>query len=160
MLFSDFICFPLPHTSTYMLTQTPRCRSSVCCTSLAVSSFGLKKCWRTAVALKCLYQALRAVKDTQCHLPVDAPEKFDSEIFWSWLVPLYMLGQCPSPCTLYPDLSYREAPTEMTDNIIFLRTSVRCYSPLRFAGVFMCLVLLQVGWFIMLIVVSVFLIGC
>lgn len=50
-----------------------------------------------------------------------------------------------SPYMVYSDLSKREAPREMTDNIIFLRAPVRCYSPFRFVDVYMCLVLLQVG---------------
>lgn len=52
-----------------------------------------------------------------------------------------------SPCMLYSDLNYRDAAREMTDKIIFLRTSVRCYSRFRFVDVFKCSVLLQVGWF-------------
>lgn len=145
MLFYGFICLPLSHTSMDMLVQMPRSWTSASLsTLLIVSSFGLKKSWRIALPLKYLYQAFRAVKNIQYHLPVDAPEKFD----WYFLVmtcALVCIGE--SPCMLYSDLSYREAPTEMTDNIIFLRTSVRCYSPFRFVDVFMCLVLLQVGWF-------------
>lgn len=146
-----------------MLTQMPGPQVSLApqvgCTLLVVSRFELKKSWRIPIPPKSLYQVLRAVKNTHYHL-LRMLQKNLTEFFWSWLVPLYMLGQCPSPCMLYADLSYREAPTEVTDNITFLRTSVRCYSPFRFADVFMCLVLLQVGWFIMLIVVSFFLIGC
>lgn len=41
-----------------------------------------------------------------------------------------------SPSMLYCDLSYRDAPREMTDNITFLRTSVRCYSSFKFVDVF------------------------
>lgn len=79
-------------------------------------------------------QALTAVMDKQYFLPVAAPEKKKKkEIFWLWLVPLYILGQCPSPCMLYPNLSYKEAPPEMTDNIIFLRTC-RVLFPIQVCG--------------------------
>lgn len=155
-----FLTLPSPssHKHVHAHTNAQLQRASVGYASRAVPSFGLKKSWRLAVPPKYVYQAPTAVKNTQYQLPVDTPEKF--EIFCSWHMPLYMLGQCPGLCMLSPDLSYREASTRTTDNIIFLRTCVRCSSPFRFADVFMCLILLQVGWFIMLIVVSVFLIGC
>lgn len=109
--------------------------------ALAVSSFGLKKSWRIALPLKYLYQAFRAVTNTWFHLPMDPLEKFD----WFFFVVMTCAFVCvgKSPCVLYSELSYRDAAREMTDNIIFLRTSVRCYSPSRFK----CSVLLQVGWF-------------
>lgn len=131
MLFYGFICLPLSHTSMDMLVQMPRSWTSASLsTLLIVSSFGLKKSWRIALPLKYLYQAFRAVKNIQYRLPVDAPEKFD----WYFLVmtcALVCIGE--SPCMLYSDLSYREAPTEMTDNIIILRTSVRLF-PIQVCG--------------------------
>lgn len=145
ILFYAFICLLLSHTSMGMLTQMPRCWTSASLsTLLAASSFGLKKSWRIALPLKYLYQAFRAVKNTRYHLLVDPPKRIDGK-FLVMTCALVCVGG--SPYMLYSDLSYREAPTEMTDNIIFLRTSVRCYSPFRFVDVFMCLVLLQVGWF-------------
>lgn len=111
--------------------------ASLVCTSLSMSGFGLKKSWRTIIPLKYLHQAPTVLQDKWFQLPLDAPERKekDSEFFLSRLVPFYLLGQCPRPDKICPNLSYREAPAEMADNIIFLRTS----GVTPHSGLWMCL---------------------
>lgn len=83
-MFSDLICLPLPHTSMYMLTQMPRFRSSVSLSRLHLTSyvqFWAEETMKDSNSTKYL-PPLRAVKNIQYPLPVDAPQKFD----WEFLV--------------------------------------------------------------------------